>query len=235
MAGRILVGTSSWADPGFVKEWYPRELRGQGAPALVRAALRGGRAQLELLRGARPQHRARLGRGHARAGSSSTSRPTGPLSRHAAALDSLPPDLRDGARRPTSAGGCARRRSSRPRWSRGCSRRPRRWPRRASSAPTCCSSRPPSRPARHALDELDGAGRVPSRSQRLAVELRHRGWVRTEAPRGDARLVRRARRGLRVRGRPARRPRSDHAPGPRRGHARAIAYLAPTGATPTAT
>jgi uncharacterized protein YecE (DUF72 family) len=24
MPGRILVGTSSWADPGFVAEWYPR-------------------------------------------------------------------------------------------------------------------------------------------------------------------------------------------------------------------
>src|SRR3712207_4599373 len=24
MAGRIVVGTSSWADPGFVAEWYPR-------------------------------------------------------------------------------------------------------------------------------------------------------------------------------------------------------------------
>ena len=24
MPGQILVGTSSWADPGFVKEWYPR-------------------------------------------------------------------------------------------------------------------------------------------------------------------------------------------------------------------
>src|ERR671938_292254 len=23
MAGRIVVGTSSWADPGFVEEWYP--------------------------------------------------------------------------------------------------------------------------------------------------------------------------------------------------------------------
>src|SRR2546426_78188 len=23
MAGRIVVGTSSWADPGFVAEWYP--------------------------------------------------------------------------------------------------------------------------------------------------------------------------------------------------------------------
>ena len=26
MSGRILVGTSSWADPGFVKEWYPPKL-----------------------------------------------------------------------------------------------------------------------------------------------------------------------------------------------------------------
>ncbi|HWM12125.1 MAG TPA: DUF72 domain-containing protein [Solirubrobacteraceae bacterium] len=26
MAGRILVGTSSWADPGFIKEWYPPKL-----------------------------------------------------------------------------------------------------------------------------------------------------------------------------------------------------------------
>src|SRR3954466_4259905 len=24
VAGRILVGTSSWADPGFVEDWYPR-------------------------------------------------------------------------------------------------------------------------------------------------------------------------------------------------------------------
>src|SRR3954470_2052719 len=24
MTGRILVGTSSWADPGFVEDWYPR-------------------------------------------------------------------------------------------------------------------------------------------------------------------------------------------------------------------
>jgi len=23
VAGRILIGTSSWADPGFVKDWYP--------------------------------------------------------------------------------------------------------------------------------------------------------------------------------------------------------------------
>jgi uncharacterized protein YecE (DUF72 family) len=31
MAGRIVIGTSSWADPGFVEEWYP-----QGLPARER-------------------------------------------------------------------------------------------------------------------------------------------------------------------------------------------------------
>src|SRR3712207_5796942 len=31
--GRILVGTSSWADPGFVEEWYP-----PGLPARDRLA-----------------------------------------------------------------------------------------------------------------------------------------------------------------------------------------------------
>src|SRR2546421_12665402 len=27
MAGRIVVGTSSWADPGFVEDWYPRGMQ----------------------------------------------------------------------------------------------------------------------------------------------------------------------------------------------------------------
>src|SRR5947199_4444017 len=31
MSGRIVVGTSSWADPGFVAEWYPK-----GMPARER-------------------------------------------------------------------------------------------------------------------------------------------------------------------------------------------------------
>jgi len=26
MAGRIVIGTSSWAAPGFVQEWYPPDL-----------------------------------------------------------------------------------------------------------------------------------------------------------------------------------------------------------------
>jgi uncharacterized protein YecE (DUF72 family) len=26
VARRIVIGTSSWADPGFVEEWYPKGL-----------------------------------------------------------------------------------------------------------------------------------------------------------------------------------------------------------------
>src|SRR5712691_12797600 len=26
-AGKILVGTASWSDPGFVRHWYPKNLR----------------------------------------------------------------------------------------------------------------------------------------------------------------------------------------------------------------
>jgi uncharacterized protein YecE (DUF72 family) len=96
MAGRIVVGTSSWADPGFVEEWYP-----PGLPARDRLpwyaerfeavevnstfyALPGG-TTVERWAAATPErfefdvklHRL--------------------LSRHAAPLDSLPPDLREGA------------------------------------------------------------------------------------------------------------------------------------------
>jgi uncharacterized protein YecE (DUF72 family) len=27
VSGKILVGTASWSDPGFVERWYPKELR----------------------------------------------------------------------------------------------------------------------------------------------------------------------------------------------------------------
>ena len=96
MAGKILVGTSSWADPGFVKEWYPPKMAAGERLLLVRGALRVRRAQFELLRRARSHHRHRW----------AEQTPDGfvfdvkahrLLSRHWAPLDSLPPDLRERA------------------------------------------------------------------------------------------------------------------------------------------
>jgi uncharacterized protein YecE (DUF72 family) len=96
MAGRILVGTSSWADPGFVEEWYP-----QGMAARDRLAWYAERFEAVEVNStfyAVPDvktvarwaevtpkdfvfdvklHRV--------------------LSRHSAGLDSLPPELRDQA------------------------------------------------------------------------------------------------------------------------------------------
>jgi uncharacterized protein YecE (DUF72 family) len=97
MPGRILVGTSSWADPGFVEDWYP-----QGMPARERLPWYAERFEAVELNSsfyAVPE-RTTVAR---------WVRATPPgftfdvklhrlLSRHAARLDSLPPDLRDGAR-----------------------------------------------------------------------------------------------------------------------------------------
>src|ERR687895_1880077 len=97
MAGRIIVGTSSWADPGFVKEWYPPKM--PAAERLPWYAERFEAVELNSSFYAVPER-------------STVSRwcevtPEGfvfdvklhrLLSRHSAGLDSLPPDLRGEAR-----------------------------------------------------------------------------------------------------------------------------------------
>ena len=95
--GKIVVGTSSWADPGFIKDWYP-----QGMPAGERLpwyAERFEGVELNSSFYAVPE------RSSVRRWCEVT--PDGftfdvklhrLLSRHSAGLDSLPPQLRDGAR-----------------------------------------------------------------------------------------------------------------------------------------
>ena len=96
MAGRIVVGTSSWADPGFVEDWYPR-----GMPARDRLpwyAERFESVELNSSFYAVPDQ--------ATVARWASVTPPGftfdvklhrLLSRHAAGLDSLPPDLREEA------------------------------------------------------------------------------------------------------------------------------------------
>ena len=96
MGGRILIGTSSWADPGFVKDWYP-----DGMPARDRLAWYAERFEgVEL----NSSFYAVPDPANVRRWAEIT--PDGftfdvklhrLLSRHSAGLDSLPPDLRDGA------------------------------------------------------------------------------------------------------------------------------------------
>src|SRR5215213_10028024 len=97
MPGRILVGTSSWADPGFVEDWYPKGIAARDRLAWyakrfeyveVNSSFYAVPAQKTVARWAEitptdftfdvKLHRL--------------------LSRHSAGLDSLPPDLRQGAR-----------------------------------------------------------------------------------------------------------------------------------------
>ncbi|MBA3840853.1 MAG: DUF72 domain-containing protein, partial [Thermoleophilaceae bacterium] len=95
MPGRITVGTSSWADPGFVEDWYP-----DGLPARDRLPWYAERFEAVELNSsfyALPQ----------RSTVERWAKVTPPgfsfdvklhrlLSRHSASLDSLPPELRDG-------------------------------------------------------------------------------------------------------------------------------------------
>jgi uncharacterized protein YecE (DUF72 family) len=95
VAGTILVGTSSWADPGFVEEWYPK-----GLPSRDRLAWYAERFRVVEVNSsfyAVPERQT--------AGRWAQATPDGfvfdvklhrLLSRHAAKLQELPPELRDG-------------------------------------------------------------------------------------------------------------------------------------------
>jgi uncharacterized protein YecE (DUF72 family) len=175
MPGRILVGTSSWADPGFVEDWYPR-----GLPARDRLAWYAERFEAVEVNSsfyAVPEERTvqrwveqtpdgfvfdyklhRL------------------LSRHAATLDSLPPDLREKAR--TTSRGRVVLRSETERAMAEATL--------AAVAPLEEAGKfgafllqltPAFSPYEHDLGELTGLiERLAPRT--VALELRHRGWVK---------------------------------------------------------
>jgi uncharacterized protein YecE (DUF72 family) len=92
----IAVGTSSWADPGFVKEWYPRDL-----PARERLpwyaehfdAVEVNSTFYAVPAAATVERWAE----QTPAGFTFDVKLHRLLSRHSAKLDALPPDLRDGA------------------------------------------------------------------------------------------------------------------------------------------
>ena len=177
MAGRILVGTSSWADPGFVEDWYPRGMAARDRLAWyaqrfeyveVNSSFYAVPAQKTVARWAEITPAAftfdvklhRL------------------LSRHAAGADSLLPELRPRAEtdergrvlltpelqdvlieatldavEPLAAAG--------------------------KLGPFLLQLTPAFSPAKHQLDELDSLAEA-LREPGLAVELRNRNWVEGE-------------------------------------------------------
>jgi uncharacterized protein YecE (DUF72 family) len=177
MAGRILVGTSSWADPGFVKEWYP-----PGMPARDRLAWYAERFEAVEVNSsfyAVPE------RSTVRRWSKVT--PAGftfdvkvhqLLSRHSAKLESLPPDLREGVET-TGAG----RVVLTPALERAVAREL-----VAAVEPLAEDGKmgaflvqltPGFSPRKHSLDELEGLLETLA-PHRVAVELRNAGWLREE-------------------------------------------------------
>ena len=94
MAGRILVGTSSWADPGFVKEWYPPKM-----PAKERLpwyAQRFDMVELNSSFYAIPdRNTVHRWVEVTPPGFTFDVKAHRALSRHSAPVDSLPPDLRE--------------------------------------------------------------------------------------------------------------------------------------------
>jgi len=171
---RVLVGTSSWADPGFIEEWYPPDL-----PARERLAWYAQRFEAVEVNSSF----------YAIPETGTVARwvretPDGfvfdvklhrLLSRHAADASSLPPDMRDGI----EIGARGRVRLTKDLEAAVVERTI------EALSPLEQAGRlgalllqltPAFSPSRHRLDELDPIieGFAP---RPIAVELRHRGWV----------------------------------------------------------
>jgi uncharacterized protein YecE (DUF72 family) len=174
MAGKILIGTSSWADPGFVKEWYPPKLASR--ERLPWYAQRFEYVELNSSFYAVPD------RNTVHKWVKDT--PDGfvfdvkahrLLSRHSAPLESLPPELREGA----STTGRGRVQLT-PELEQALAQRL-----VEETAPLAEAGKlgaylvqltPAFSPARHELAELDGLIEA-LRPHRVAIELRNRNWV----------------------------------------------------------
>ncbi len=177
MAGRIVVGTSSWADPGFVEEWYPKGMAAR--ERLPWYAERFEAVELNSSFYAVPD-RSTVAR---------WAQITPPgftfdvklhqlLSRHSARLESLPPDLRDGAL--TTPRG---RVVLEPGLERALARRIVEELTPLSEAGKLSSLllqlTPAFKPRANELDELEAL--IDELAPHpVAVEFRHRGWVQGE-------------------------------------------------------
>ena len=177
MAGRILVGTSSWADPGFVEEWYP-----PGMAARDRLGWYAERFEYVEVNSSfyaiPEQHTVARWAEVTPGGFLFDYKLHRALSRHAADLGSLPPDMRDGVE--TTGRG-------RVRLTRGLENALLERTREAV-APLERAGKlgafllqltPAFSPGKHDLDEL--APVVERLAPRpVAIEFRHRGWVDPE-------------------------------------------------------
>jgi uncharacterized protein YecE (DUF72 family) len=165
MAGRILVGTSSWADPGFVKEWYPPKL-----PAKERLPWYARHFELVELNSsfyAIPDRNTVHGWVQVTpAGFRFDVKAHRALSRHSAPAESLPPDLRELHGTPELERPLAERllEETAPLREAG------------KFGAYLLQLTPAFSPRRHGLEELDTLVEILG-PHGLAIELRNRNWV----------------------------------------------------------
>jgi uncharacterized protein YecE (DUF72 family) len=174
VSGRILVGTSSWADPGFVKEWYPPKLA--AGERLPWYAQRLRYVELNSSFYAVPDRNTvhkwvkdtpddfvfdvkahRL------------------LSRHSAPVESLPPELRNDART-TGRGRVQLTAELETALAERLVEETAPLAEAGKLGAYLVQLTPAFSPGRRSLDELDRLVEA-LKPHRVAVELRHRGWV----------------------------------------------------------
>jgi uncharacterized protein YecE (DUF72 family) len=177
-SGRIIVGTSSWADPGFVEEWYPRGLAARDR--LPWYAERFDAVEVNSSFYAVPeQNTVARWADVTPDGFTFDLKLHRLLSRHAAEIDSLPPDLRDGIR--VNERGRVELDAGLEKGMAEATLAAVEPLRSAGKLATFLLQLSPSfAPRRHELSELEPLlgelSPVP-----VAIELRHRGWVEGES------------------------------------------------------
>jgi uncharacterized protein YecE (DUF72 family) len=168
VSGRILVGTSSWADPGFVREWYPPKM-----PAKERLPWYARHFELVELNSsfyAIPDRNTVHGWVEVTpARFTFDVKAHRALSRHSAKAESLPPDLRELHGTPELERPLAERlvEETAPLREAG------------KFGAYLLQLTPAFSPRRHRLDELDTLVEVLG-PHGLAIELRNRNWVEGE-------------------------------------------------------
>jgi uncharacterized protein YecE (DUF72 family) len=177
MPGQILVGTSSWADPGFVEEWYPPGMDARDRLAWYARRFDAVEVNSSFYAVPEPGTVTRWAQVTPK-GFIFDYKLHRALSRHAAQVDSLPPDLREGL----DVGPRGRVRLT-PSLERELVARTLEAVRPLEQAGKMgaflLQLTPSFSPRRHELDEL--AALVEALGDRpLAIEFRHRGWVEDE-------------------------------------------------------
>ena len=174
MAGRILVGTSSWADPGFVEEWYPPGMAARDRLPWYAQRFDAVEVNSSFYAIPEPGTVARWAE-ITPAGFLFDYKLHRALSRHAAQVDSLPPDMREGLDvgprgrvrlTPALEGELVQRtlEAVKPLEQTG------------KLGAFLLQLTPSFSPSRHELDELGGLVEGLG-GRKLAIEFRHRGWV----------------------------------------------------------